>query len=349
MKWCLYVFSLTTILTMTGCTTLIAKQSDVSSQIDSWLVKHEYDKALATIAVMSADHPDYPYLSNAIPVIEKKRQKYIQSILAEARLYEPTQDWVSAKKVIKGGLQSLPDAPELVALLDFYNAKRSSRILKDESAILIARAHYLIQARPYQESKLYNAENRFFAQQHFNKFLEEARNVSRELYVIGQRYWQEEKMVQAREALTLSIRTAPNELSAELLTSILNTEQTQRSVARKEQKKQITEQLPELERSFYERINFGDFLGAQKVLNEMNAMEISSAKTLQVTLDEKKETRIQTLIASGNTLYNSGFLQEAISRWNQALELDPENQTILQQLERAKKFIGNLERWKNKP
>jgi hypothetical protein len=337
------------LMLFTSCAHFRANSSGVADQVDAWLDRNQYDKALETIAAMSDTHADFKYLTRSIPDIERARQKYIQSVLNNAKSYEPQQDWVNAQKVIDQGLSNLPKAPELKAQAQFYFEKRQERTSMDEAAILIARAQYIIDSRPYQESKLYNTDNRFFAQQEFNKFLNEALSISRELYVIGYQYWQNNQVVQARKALTLSIKTAPNELSSELLSEILTLEQTNRTVARKQQLKKITELLPELKSSFYERINFEDYLGAQKVLNEMNALNINETTELQSLLDKQTEKRVEILITSGNTLYNSGYLQEAILRWNEALLLAPDNKIALQQLDRAEKFLANLERWKETP
>lgn len=334
---------------LSGCATFYANQSDVADQIDLWLQQDEYDKALNTIRAMDMTHPDYVVLSNSVPIIERKRARFIQTSLANAKAFEPNQDWVAAGNIIDSALEKLPESPELIAQAEFYEDQRKSRFLMDDAAITIAKAQYIISARPHQESKLYNSNNRFFGQQRFNEFLNEAQRTSRELYVIGQRYWQDQKTTQAREALTLSVQTAPNELSATLLEEILSQEKEQRSVARIQQQKQVSELFPELEQSFRERLLYRDYVGAQKILNEMFAFEIPQAEGLQTELNLEKQARVQQLIASGNTLYNSGYLQEAVVRWEQGLTLDPENPTLIQQLERASKFLNNLERWKNRP
>ncbi len=343
------IYLLSLCLQLTGCASIYANRANLADQVDTWLQNDQYELALDTIAAMSPDHKDYNYLSNSVAVIEKKRQAYVQKTLTEAASFEPSQDWRNAENAIEAGLDKLPSSPELTAQLNHYRLKRVGRIAMDDAAITLAKAYYIIAARPHQESKLYNSDNRFFAQQQFNQFLDQARQVSRELYALGHQYWIDGKFVQAREALSLSIKTASNDLSSELLASILLDEQEKRTVARAKQQKEMTEQQPELEASFYERINFGDFVGAQQVLNEMKAMSIKTVPELQDNLNEQKTERVNQLISSGNTLYNSGFLREAITRWQQALALDPQNVIIQQKLDRANTFVSNLERWTDNP
>ncbi len=335
------------ILANSGCATLYAQRSNVDKQVASWLEDNQYDKALATINALATDHPDYQKLIASIPKIESQREKYLQQTLATAAQYEKTLDWVQAGVVIDQGLEVLPGAPELLAQQDYYLQLRVERNKKDKAAILISKAQYLITSRPYQESLLYNSANKYSSHQDFNNYLRDAKLVSRELYALGYNYWQENKMVQAREALTLSVQTSPHESSADLLATILENEQKTRQLARQTQSNTEAEQLPDLESSFYDRLQFSDFVGAQKVLNEMTALKIKNIALFQETYKQRKQAKTAQLIDSGNNLYNAGYVGEAIIRWNQALELSPENQTVLQQLERANTFLENLERWQD--
>lgn len=332
-------------LTVSGCTTFYAQQNDVADQINQWLAGHEYDRVLTTIRAMSVDHPAYPSLIETVPAIEEQRQQFIYQVLADAKKYESTQDWVSAQALIRQGLSRLPEAPELLAQEDYYQQKREKRLAMDDAAILIAKARYIIHAHPFQESRLYNAEQSASAQQQFNRFLDEAQQVSRELYALGQRYWRNEQLTQAREALNLSIQTASNELSAELLAQIQELEKEQRSIARDRQQKAASEQLPQLTANFYEQLNAGDFRGAENLLREIESVHSNEGAALRETMLMMKQARIESLIASGDNLYNSGYVEQAANRWMEVLQLAPDNTEVASKLDRAEKFLGNLERW----
>lgn len=334
---------------ISGCANLYASRVNVTHKVDDLITNEQFDLALNTISAMSPNHKDFEQLRDAIPIIEQQRQLYIEKVLTHAAGYAKAQDWKKAELVIQAGVDNVPSSTALQEEKRNYYQQRQIRLAKDDASILVAQAYFILKARPYQESKLYNANNRFFATQEFNRFLGQANKVSQALYKIGANYHKEGKAVQAREALTLSVKIADNELSSLLLNEILSEEQEQRTVQRKQQQTQIKAQQPELESSFYERLNFGDFDGAQKLLNEMKAINIETVPSLQNKLDSHKQLLADQLIASGDTLYNSGFLAEAINRWEQALRLVPENSTLIQKLERANTFSGNLERWKEKP
>lgn len=332
-------------LALTSCAVLAPQKTANERTLDRLLEENRYDEALEYLATLDSDDPDYARLVQQAPDIEKAREAYIQKILIEAAQYEPTQDWVQAEKTIEDALAALPDAPELTSQLDHYESLRDRRLEADEASILVAKAYYLYQVRPYYESLLYNARNRFFAYQSFNDYLTEAKQVSRELYAIGLRYWQQEQLSQARQALLLSLRTAENRLSADLLAKIQEVEQAQRATARAQQQQASAEQVPQLKRTFSELMSFGDYQGAAQIVSELKTLDAESAKELEETLAVRRAQAVKALIASGNTLYNNGYLNEAINRWERALALDPNNPTLPQQIERAKTFLNNFKRW----
>jgi hypothetical protein len=331
---------------LSGCTTFHVHQISVSKQVTVWAEKKQFNKAIEAIEAVPSDHPEYQGLRQQLPFIRQQKRNYIQEVLVEAKQYEDNQDWIKAEQVIQSGLKALPENSELQSQQKHYQDKQAQRAERDTNAILIAKAQYYIDARPYQESRLYNSGHSFSDIQRFNEFEKEADEVSQQLYDIGVKYWQLNKPTQAKEALILAIRASYDESSQELLTKILNNERTRREQDRQKKKKQASDLAPELEQSFKEYLRYGNFTGAQQVLDEMNTLGLPSISQKKENLKRQKIDTANILIASGNVLYNSGLIQEAIKRWKQALILTPENTDLQQQIERAKRFLDNLERWK---
>ncbi|EAR08106.1 hypothetical protein [Reinekea blandensis] len=335
------------LLLLSGCTTFYTQQSNLTPQIDDWLDQQRYDRALETINALPADHPQYEQLIEQVPAIKARRQQFIAQVLKDAQSYEAVQDWVGAEAILDEGLTRLPDAPELLAQAEFYRQNRALRRERDQAAITLAKARYINLARPFQESKLYNSDDRLRARQEYNRFINEAQQVSRELYALGQKYYRADQLTQAREALTLSIETAPNELSEQLLTEIASLEKDREITNTARQRRTADEQIPELTASFYDQLNDDDYAGAERQLREISTIEPSAADKLRVILSDMKQARIEELTRNGENLYNSGYIEQAADRWRTALELDPNNQDILSKLERAETFLENLERWQS--
>ncbi|MDN3650441.1 hypothetical protein QWZ13_16150 [Reinekea marina] len=345
----LYVLFLLTFISFSGCASFYAQQAGLVGQVEIWRENDQYDIALETISKLEADHQNYQQLKALTSTLEKERSAFIKKVLNDADGLSATQDWVGATNLIDQALQRLPSAPELIEQRRYYDDKRLARVEMDKAAILIAKAKYFITARPHQESMLYNANSRFFASTTFNNFNSQAKQTSRELYVLGARYWQDKQAVQAREALTLSIQTAPNSLSEDLLSEVLAFEQQQRRDARNNNVKKIDDQWPELVQSYKNRIEHDDYLGAERIINEMSALGFEETKAYKDRFELLKLQRVKALTQRGNKLYNSGLIAEAIESWEQAQRLAPGNNTIAQNLERARTFLGNLERWSDEP
>lgn len=335
------------LLLISGCTTFYAQQSDLAPQIDQWLAEQRFDRALDTINAMSADHPQYSQLIETVPQIKARRQQFILRVLNDADRFAEKQDWVGAEAILKQGQLRLPDAPEFEAQAEYYRQNRALRLQRDKAAITIAKAQYIIRSRPFQESRLYNAEDPLFAKQEYHRFENDAQQVSRELFALGQQYQRDGQLIQAREALTLSIQTAPNDLSQRLLEDI-EAQEAERDLANSaRQKKTANEQIPELTSGFYEQLNRDDFSAAERQLREIATIDEQTARRLQPIFVEMKSARITELVRSGETLYNAGNITKAAEHWRLASQLDPENQEIAGKLERAETFLQNLERWQN--
>lgn len=328
-----------------SCASYYAQQTNLTPRIEQWQQQHQYDKAINVINFLSPEHPQFEALQNTLPLLEQRRTQYIRDSLAQADQAASNQDWVFAIAITNQALTNLPNAPELLSKREHYLQQQAIRNQRDRAAILVARANYFIAARPFQESLIYNAGRSFEARQQYEQFQSEAKNTSRELFALADIYWQQKLTSQAKSTLQLSLRTAPNPLSEELLITVLAYETEQRRVARRQQTQAATDQLPELLASFNNFIQNDELSAAQWILNELTELKAPESAQLSLKLQSLKHDRAEHLISRGNKLYNAGLLDEAIESWQEALTLTPNNKQLEQNIFRAQTFIGNIERW----
>ncbi|MFT4674956.1 MAG: tetratricopeptide (TPR) repeat protein [Reinekea sp.] len=333
------------ILILSHCASFHAQLPNVAQQVEIWVADRQYDKALATIAQLAVDHPDYPSLTTRVPELSAQREVYVAQILTEALAFATQGDWLQAERSVDIGLKKLPDNLELQDRKATYQERRDERIKQEQAYLLLAQARYLIATRAHRETLLYYGQGGFLAQRRFSAYLKESARVANELYQLGQSYWQHQRQAAAKEALNLSLATAPDSASALLLSQILDVERTEREASRLNRLQQAQQQLPELQKSFAQQLAFEDFSGAQRVLDEIESLGLADVSTYQQQLRSQKNTKLAQLITSGNALYNGGYIEAAIAIWRQALQLNPNNQTIAQQLQRAETFLDNLKRW----
>ncbi|MEX1214881.1 hypothetical protein [Saccharospirillum sp.] len=334
-------------LLLSGCVQFYAQQSNVNEQIDTWVENHQYDKALATINAMNPEHESYPELRQRSGIIESKRSAYIEEQLDLASEYEAEADWAAAIAVLDTGLGNLPGAPELQAQRGEYEERRLSSIDRNETSILMARARYLLATRTSEENLLKATPNNFFAQQRYRVFQQDLKTLSRELYVIGKQALYEDDSFSAVQALSLSNRLSPNELSQELLSSIQQAQQSERQQARSQKTVVADQQWPQLENAFAQSLGLNDLAGARRLLNEMTELDREKAQPMREQLDSRLTSESALLKERGELLYSQGFLGEALAVWEEALTLTPNDAELQANAERARTFLTNLDRWSN--
>ncbi len=338
-----YVLSL--VLLLSGCTQFYAKQTDVDAQIDNWVEQDQYDRALSTIAALDPAHDKFFELQQRAGVIEAKREAYIENTLAEAQRYEAEEEWAMAVSVLDRALLNLPNAPELQAQRSEYEERRLSSINVSERDILLARGRFLLAVRVSEENLLKANPENFFAQQRYRQFQTDLKQASRELYVIGKQALYQDDTPTAVQALSLSNRLAPNDLSQELLTSIQQAQRADRAAARSEQEAAAERQWPELESSFRLSMQLNDLLGARRLVAEMKEINPEAAKPFDTQLTQRIDREANALLERGQLLYGQGFLQEALEVWQEALQLKPDDPELQASAQRAETFLKNLDRW----
>ncbi|WP_169579654.1 hypothetical protein [Saccharospirillum impatiens] len=319
----------------------------MNDQVDTWVENHQYDKALATINAMNPEHESYAELRQRTGIIEQRRTAYIDGQLDAAVSLEAEADWAGAIAVLDTALANLPDAPELQSQRREYEQRRLSSIDRSENTILLARARYLLAIRASEEDLLKATPNNFFAQQRYRTFQQDLQTASRHLYAVGRQALYENDSFSAVQALTLSNRLSPNELSQELLGGIQQAQQSERQQARTQEAAVAEQQWPQLEEAFKLSMTLNDLAGAQRLLREMTEIDREKAQPLREQLDTRLASESALLNERGELLYSQGFLREALDVWEEALTLTPNDTELQANAERARTFLTNLDRWSN--
>ena len=117
--------------------------------------------------------------------------------------------------------------------------------------------------------------------------------------------------------------------------------QQQQDIREQQRKNRIRNSLLEA-KLLYEKDQFN---AARKLLNQVLAedRENSQAKTLLEQLEAHLQTHLESLLKTGDKLYQEGKIEGAQDIWEAALRLDPENPLAKEKLERAKRVLENLD------
>jgi len=63
-------------------------------------------------------------------------------------------------------------------------------------------------------------------------------------------------------------------------------------------------------------------------------------------LDKQRNIELKKSIQDGKKFYTKGEFESAINAWTRALQFDPDNKEIKENIQRAEKFRDNLKRLK---
>lgn len=332
-------------LLLSACATLTAPQGDLDTRVDHWVEEHRYDQALEAMRAVPPDHPGFNGLAPRIQEVEQLRGRYIAERLQQAAEHEPEGNWPAAIAVLDEALERLPGAPELQSQRDEYERRRQLSIQRSQRDIQLAYGRYLLATRPAEEKLLLADPNGFFAKQRYRSYQQELDQASRNLYALGRQALYEDNSSIAVEALTLSNRLVPNELSEELLYNIQQAERQERQRQREQEAAAAQRQWPQLESEFELALRLNDLLGARRLIGEMRNIDAEATEPLSARLDERIDAEAAALLERGRLLYGQGLLQEALAVWREALQLKPDDPDLLAAIERAETFLDNLDRW----
>lgn len=330
---------------LTRCASFYAQETDLEPRIVRWQEQHRYDKALNVIKRLPPEHPQYEVLNQRAERLNSERAEFIQQALNRAEDAASHQDWVFAIDILTHALKKTPHEDALLEQRAVYVEQQNVRRQRDRNAILLAKANYLIQARPFYESLLYHSQPDISANRAYEQYLLESQNASTALHQLAVDYWEQNLITQAKSALLLATRTAPNPESEALLTTVLSYEREQRRIARGQRTQVASEQWPELIDHFKRLVSNNDLMAAEWVLKELRELEAPNLDRLAQSLQTSKLEQSETLIKHGNTLYNAGLIEEALAHWQKALLLTPDNRQLEQNIRRAQSFLTNIERW----
>lgn len=156
-----------------------------------------------------------------------------------------------------------------------------------------------------------------------------------------------------KTCLLLAVGIEPDDQDQRKLDSLLNREKVQENERReKKAKAQLAEQQQEKTerakaqlvnaKALYENNNLRE---AKRELTQVLNAEPGNAEAQQLLkeLDTRLQGHLNYLLAAGDRLYREGDIAGARALWQSALNLDPEDERIIEKLDRANRVLNNLE------
>lgn len=367
---------------LTGCASLNTSTGTAKEQIDYWLDRQEYGKALAVVA----DSKKSP--SPAIGDLQETQEKiyahiasYEQQVNAKAEKAAATNDWGAAFDLYREALTRVPDSTLLQQGEQKLIQRHAEHLERLELERLIARGEWTL--KDLEASKVAEASksDNWLGRYLLNRKVANAHDLGLELAAYG-------KSALDRKDLPLAKRILPLALNLSNTTEIreLNTQlqEALKPEARKEEDARIpSEPQPIAEKTlpaprarvepqvkearpradgqeqketkrlmdeFRKACQEKNFVEAQQLMSQLKKQGVDTQEfeKLSKQLASDVATHVKHLIKIGVIHYSQQQYDEALNVWKQAQVLDPNNEQLAARIRRVTRVTEKLQKLRTK-
>ncbi|MDH3525973.1 MAG: tetratricopeptide repeat protein [Gammaproteobacteria bacterium] len=296
-------------------------------------------------------------------VLDSHIGAYEDNTLADARTRESEGDLRAAIARLDDALSRLPSSTRLDDYKTALEARRTERLQETGRRELLARARYLVELRQLQHEKLQLESPGIAERWKHSTSQQEAGALGAELLACGQRALQQDELGSASACLRMAetLNNGPEVQSAlaELASRSDSTRRVQdvpapaRSVRQANTGRQQSGQQnsrQQLLAQTEQALQQNDLVTARKTFHELEEKTGASNEidAVKKRLEAAVKASVDGLTRQGDSLYRAEKVNEAITSWNHALELDPDNVNLHKRLARARKVLARLEELKSR-
>ena len=370
-----HLLVLISVFTLPGCIQFSTTKVASISEIDQWLEMQNYGKALEA----AREHQK----KQASPESNKK----ISEIMTRADGYDldtsttiytliNNQNINQAKQDLQRALKNYPQGKRLNKILSYLKDTESTQISRLQAQQLLAKSEWLLRAKDIQNS-LHTIKP-----ESNGTFIDPSADIEEtaaELYHLGLKAMQKGDLELADSCLTMSnkLHSQPFTTSAMARLEILLEQQRQQDLSRQKQateqkrvieikeqqkyqkenqklqKKQQAQKQLEFDTLYYSTASMlkeNQLSSAKSNLDKLNKMMPGNEKLARLNKEfsAKLPGHVEALLNRGRQLYINGKIEKARDIWLKAQKLDPKNEEIIKNIERANRVLGRLDELKKK-
>lgn len=382
MKRIVWLCGILLVSQLTGCASLNTPTGTAKEQIDYWLDRQEYGKALALVTDLRKSPP--PAISNLQETQEKinvQIARYEQEVIAKAESAAATKDWGTAFDLYREALSRVPDSKLLQQGEQKLIRCHAEHLERLELERLIAKGEWTLKDLETNKVAEANKSGSWLGRYLLRRKIANANELGLELAEHGKQSLERKDLPLAKRILPLALN-----LSNTTETRALNTQlqEALKLEARKEEEarilneqqqiaeKQLAEQRRRAEQQTKEersRVNGKEQKDAKRLMAEFRkaCQEKHIVEAQQLMLQLKKQgvdtqefeqlskqlasdvaTQVNELIKIGATRYSHRQYHEALNVWKEAQVLDPENEQLAARIKRVTRVMENLQNLRTK-
>jgi hypothetical protein len=361
---------------ISGCAGLSTPPGTAQDQIDYWLDRQEYSKAVAVVA--ESQNSPSPAISNLRETQEKINARiasYEQQVIANADTAAATNDWRTAFDVYREGLSRVPDSKPLQQGEQRLLQRHADYLASLELERLIAKGEWMLKDLETSKVAEANKPGNWLGRFVLSRKIANAHDLGLELAEYGKRALERKDLSLAKRilplALDLSGTTETRELNTQLQEALKSEApkgaetripDEQPRVVEKEVAAPTTRTGPQpkeerpraidpeqndpkrLMAEFRKACQEKQFVEARQLMSQLEkqGVETQEFKKLSKQLASDVAAHVKDLIKIGVIHYSQQQYDEALNVWKQAQVLDPKNEQLAARIKRVTRVTENL-------
>ena len=347
----LRILALTCCLGLTACASLSIPSQPSDDYIAELLSNDDFDTALNAVDKWQASYPSDLELPKQRKKITEAISQFESNTLKATKQLDEAGKWQDAKTAYESALGKLPSSQPLQNAYSEFSIRRLQHINALKEELDVAQAKHWLNIRSEIRAVSEAAPEDKEAQSWKERSEQERQQLARRLVDYGLAHEENEHFGTTALRYDLAYQLDPGELTKPYLERAVKTfaqrNAKQKKQARKDQKIQQTK-LSQLIEEFDGYLAQEELQLARQTLGAMEVIDAQSPEVIErkALLEKKRDITLDKAILDGKQLYTKGEFDSAIRVWKRALQLDPDNKELKENIQRAEKFRDNLERLK---
>lgn len=327
---------LTCVFLSTACSLADKSGKSISRDVEGLLKNNQYAKASRLINRVQRNHPDYRMLQIVKKQIAAKKKKYERASLNKSQAFIKKGDWEAGLSLLETARKNVGES----RVLDkgYENAGKKQQRLTDVLLrdLSFEHAKVLLEELRIMKDVVRINPGSFSFNLKFKRLKKEAGKQAKQLHVLAKAALKNNELAAAKQALDYALKLRPNTKSYLRL--------KKRILYKMKHGTASAGRVRKLQDRYAVALKNRSFATARSTLLsilKINPGHKKAQKELK-KIDVLIEAEVKQLMNRAATAYSHGKFEKAVTIWQEAERLDPDNQEIKDHLERGYRVLKSL-------
>lgn len=319
-------------------------KTDRLTLLDQYVADQAFGKALNLITDTSKEDPQALAIEKRRKKIIEKFRSYEKQTILHALKQERENEWPAAKLSYKEALKKCGRSKVLENAQQAMLLRFEERMDALEHEELIVTGEWLQKKLPLLQDLHTSDPGDITINWRYSRARNDAEEIAVQLSQLGEQMLAEKNLAMAERIIPLLVKLSPgpdSEAAMERLKNqrkerMLKKQKDRRKIARKKDKTSFE--------SFNKAMAYGKLSEARRYLSQLtpDMKKTMAVELMQERLDREINEYVQEELSVGNSFYRAGEYEQAITAWQNIIDLEPENDAVKSKIERAQVIVEKL-------